>query len=78
MKDMIYPVLKKRLDDVYSLSPNDLQLPILTRAFKKITAQLKYFPFKIILPLALVITLIGYLFVGYLIVRLASILQFGF
>lgn len=78
MKDKVYSHLKKRYDDVYSIAPNDLGFPWLTKFYKTLTAQLKLFPFKIFIPLALMLTVIIYLVFGILIVRLVSLLQYGF
>ncbi|OGK15625.1 hypothetical protein A3H80_02020 [Candidatus Roizmanbacteria bacterium RIFCSPLOWO2_02_FULL_37_19] len=78
MKDKVYSHLKERYDEVYSLSPNNLGFTHLTQIFKTISGQLKFFPFKIFIPLSLFITVILYLVFGIFIVRLVSLLQHGF
>lgn len=78
MNDVLYPTLKKRLDEVYGLAPNDLHHPVLTKSYKMLTGKLKTFPFKIILPLSFFATVAAYVVLGFLLIRLVSVLQFGF
>ena len=78
MNDPIYSQLKRRFNDIYIVETSDLTNPFLTDAYKLLSAPFKTFPFRVIIPLSLVLSLIAYLILGLLIVRLASLLQSGF
>ena len=49
-----------------------------TPLYKKISVQLKYFPFRALLPLSLFFILFAYLMLGTKLVKLAELLQTGF
>ena len=70
--------LKTKLEEVYLGEPNDLQLPILTKTYKYTTRCLKRMPFLYIIPFTLVVSVLLYVFFGFSVVRLVSILQYGF
>lgn len=70
--------LKKKLDEVFCIETNNLRIDWLTFYFKKITAYLKIIPFVYVIPFAFLISLILYLFLGKLFIRLVTILQYGF
>lgn len=70
--------LKKKLDEVYSIEPNNLGLGFLTSFYKSLTSRFKTSPYAIIIPLSFLVSLIGYLFLGYLLIKLVSLLQYGF
>lgn len=78
MSDKVYSHLKKKFDEIYTVPPNELKYPMLTHLFKLITGPLKFFPFRLLMPVAILITVILYLVLGVLSVNLASILQYGF
>lgn len=78
MNDTLYLLLKKRLNEVYSIEPNDLRHPMLTNMYKRLTHRLKTYPFIVIIPASLLLSLLVYGVIGLLIVRVVSILQFGF
>lgn len=70
--------LKKRLNEVFFIESNDLGLPFLTNVYKILTARFKIAPFIIIIPLSFIFTGLFYLIFGKLIVRIVSLLQYGF
>ena len=78
MTDKIYLNLKKYYKDVYSIPPNTLGNPILTKLYKICTYQLKNFPFKLVVPISVLITILSFGLFGILIIRVVTILQFGF
>jgi len=70
--------LKKKLDEVFSIEPNDLGIDFITFYFKKITAYFKTIPFVYVIPFTFLISLVLYLLLGKLLIRLVTILQYGF
>lgn len=70
--------LKTRLNEVYMVEPNDLGIPLLTRWYRRINKYLKRTPFIVVVPVSVVLVLLLYTLFGYLVVRLASMLQYGF
>lgn len=73
-----YLRLKHHLEEVTIVEPNDLGLPFLTRWYRRINVYFKRMPFIVVVPLSVVFALILYTLFGYLVVRLTSILQYGF
>ncbi len=73
-----YRELKSRLDEVYAVQPNDLGIPFLTRWYRRVNRYFKSMPFVVVVPASLLFATVLYLAFGYLVVRLASILQYGF
>ena len=78
MTDTAFLKLKNRVDDIYSIAPSDLHSGVLTDMFRQTTGSLKFFPFKIIIPVSVITAFFLYIFAGFLVVRLVSLLQFGF
>lgn len=70
--------LKKQMNEIFLLEPNNLGFWPLTSLFKKTTKPLKTMPFIIIIPLTFIIALIMYLIFGNLLIKLVSLLQYGF
>ncbi len=70
--------LKKKLDEVFFIEPNNLGLKFLTDLYKFLTARFKTAPFIIIIPLSLIFAGSLYLIFGRLMVRLVTLLQYGF
>lgn len=66
------------MEEVYMVEPNDLGYPLLTRLYRRINRYFKRAPFIIVIPASLAFALTLYFLFGYLVVRLASILQYGF
>lgn len=71
-------ILKKRLEEVFSLEPNELGFYPLTYLYKKTTRYLKTMPLFYIIPLSILAAVVTYVLFGYLIVRFVNILQYGF
>ena len=70
--------LQQKLDEVYSVEPNDLGVDLLTFIYKKSTSYLKSLPFVIIIPLSLFIAVLVYLLIGRIAIKVTSLLQYGF
>lgn len=70
--------LKKKLNEIFIVEPNDLGIKFLTSWYKFLVARLKTAPFLIIIPFSFLIGYFLYLIFGFLIVRLATFLQYGF
>lgn len=77
MKDFQDKLLKKA-DEIYLLKPNDLGSHRLTFTYHRLVSHLKIMPFIYIIPMSVVATVALYVFLGPLLVRLASLLQHGF
>jgi len=70
--------MKQKLNETFSIEPNDLGVDFLTFYFKKITAYFKVIPFVYVIPFAFLISIILYFLLGRLLVRLVTILQYGY
>lgn len=70
--------IHKKLEETFSLEPNDLGVGFLTAVYKKTTSYLKSLPFLIIIPLSFLVAVLLYLLIGGLAVKLATLLQYGF
>lgn len=70
--------LKKQMNEIFLLEPNNLGFWPLTSLFKRTTKPLKTMPFIIIIPVTFIIALIMYLIFGNLLIKLVSLLQYGF
>lgn len=70
--------LQQKLEETFSIEPNDLSSNLLTLAYSKATSFLKNLPFVVIIPLSLIVAVLVYLLIGRLVVNLATLLQYGF
>ncbi len=70
--------LKRKLHEVYFIEPNNLGLNALTKIYKTLTAPLKTIPLIFIVPLSIMTGIILYLLLNQLIVKLVTLLQYGF
>jgi len=70
--------LEKHLDDVFIVAPTDLGNPYVTGLFRRMNVCVKRMPFLVVIPVSIVFSIILYLLFGYVFIRLASILQYGF
>lgn len=77
MKTLHYR-LRQKLDEVYAVVPNDLGSPVLTGYYHRITKFLKTMPFLYVIPISLMGALILYILFGSLVIKLVSLLQYGF
>ncbi len=64
--------------EVYFVEPNNLGADFITRIYKELTAPLKTMPLIFIIPLSIIIGFFAYLILNQLIVKLATLLQYGF
>lgn len=70
--------LKKSLNEVFFIEPNDLGLGFINYLYKKTTHPLKFVPFIIVIPIAFLAATIMYFVFGQLLIKLVSLLQYGF
>jgi len=70
--------LDQELERIFELEPNDLHVPILTYIYKLLTRPLKSLPFVYIIPVSFVVAFLMYLVFGPMVIRLVSLLQYGF
>lgn len=78
MKTHNKQILSQELQDIFQIPPNDLGNRRVTMLYKWFTKPLKTLPFLYIVPLSLIAAVIAYLLFGHLIIRLVSLLQYGF
>lgn len=78
MKKTINAIFKKKLDEIYIVSPNNLGFKKLTDIYRLLTSYLKTAPFIIVVPFSFFITFFLYFIFGFLIVKLVNLLQYGF
>lgn len=77
MKDINFR-MKQKMNEVFLVEPNELGINYLTIYFKKITAYLKTMPFVYIIPLALFVSIFSYFILGRFLIKLVTVLQYGF
>ncbi|MFA6532734.1 MAG: hypothetical protein WCT22_01925 [Patescibacteria group bacterium] len=70
--------MKQKLNEVFFVEPNDLGAGFLTNYFRKITAYLKVVPFIYIIPISLFISFFLYFILGRFLIKLVTVLQYGF
>ncbi|MCX7881098.1 MAG: hypothetical protein N2482_01120 [Patescibacteria group bacterium] len=70
--------LKKKVDEIFIVEPADLGLDFLTGFYKKTTRYFKVAPFVFIIPLCFLSAIFLYLIFGSLLIKLVSLLQYGF
>lgn len=70
--------IDKHMHDIFAIAPNDLHFKLLTHTYKLVTEPLKNMPFLFIIPLSIGTSLIIYLLFGQIVIRLVSLLQYGF
>ena len=70
--------LKQEFEDIFSLKPNDLGNKHLTFAYKWVTGPLKKMPFIYLLPISFVSAVGLYILFGNLVIKIVSLLQYGF
>ncbi len=70
--------LKHKLREVYTIEPNNLGNARLTVIYKIFTSFLKQVPFLYVIPLSGIFSIVLYILIEGLIVKLATLLQYGF
>lgn len=70
--------MKQKLNEVFFVEPNDLGAGFLTNSFRKITAYLKVVPFIFIIPISLFVSFFLYFVLGRFLIKLVTVLQYGF
>lgn len=78
MKNRKYLELKKNVRELYVVPPNDLGIPIFTTWYRSINKYFKSAPFIIIVPLTIALFLVLALISRFLIVNLATFIQYGY
>lgn len=76
--DNTYQDIQKEFNNIFSLPPNDLGNKWLTFLYKSVTRPLKKMPFIYILPLSIFIAIAMYFVFGQYVIKLVSVLQYGF
>lgn len=70
--------VSKQYQEIYIVQPNQLGDNRINLLYKIITRFLKKAPFIVIIPIAMMIVVLIYVLVGPLLVKLATLLQYGF
>lgn len=70
--------IDKNMQSIFAIAPNDLHQKSLTNLYKIATQPLKRMPFVFIIPLSLGASLAVYMLFGQLVIKLVSLLQYGF
>lgn len=70
--------MKQKMNEVFSIEPSELGVSFLTGYFKKLTAYLKIAPFIYIIPLTFIISIFLYFVLGRFLIKLVTVLQYGF
>jgi hypothetical protein len=70
--------MKQKMNEVFSIESNDLGFNFLTNYFKKFTAYLKVAPFIYIIPITFLVSISLYFILGRFLVKLVTVLQYGF
>ena len=70
--------LKKTVNEVFFIEPNNLGLGLFNSLYKRTTHPLKFAPFIIVIPLAFLAAMVMYFIFGQLLIKLVSLLQYGF
>jgi len=69
---------KKNIDETFMIEPADWGVSIITDWHHFFTKPLKRYPFIIIIPLSTVVVVTLFIVFSTLVIRLASLLQYGF
>jgi len=78
MKGTSYSRLKDKMEGVSLVEPNDLGFAQGTLLYRKINVYFKNMPFLFIIPAAFIVSTLLYILFGRFIVRLTTLLQYGF
>jgi len=78
MSDKLYTQLKKHYDDVFAIEPTTFNNPLFTRLYKTVGQYVKHSPFRIVIPLSLLLTFSLFSIFGFFIIRVVSFFQHGF
>ncbi len=70
--------LQQKLDEVFMLEPNNLGTTFITVLYHRLTKFLKTMPFVFVIPLSFITAVVLYLIFGPLLIKLVSLLQYGF
>ncbi|OIO12908.1 hypothetical protein AUJ73_04745 [Candidatus Gottesmanbacteria bacterium CG1_02_37_22] len=75
-KGDVYKLLVSKMNEVAVVPPQEIGS--LTPIYKKIVPQLKFYPWKVTLIISSLIAFLLYMIFGATLVKLASLLQYGF
>jgi len=70
--------ISKKYREIFAVKPNSLGNPLFDLLYKSVVRFFKTAPFVVIIPTVMLMVVLIYLIVGPLLVRLASMLQYGF
>ncbi len=65
----------KKINEIFSIEPNDLDWLPLTNFYKRIVSRLKIMPFFIIIPFSILLSIFSYFLLGYFLIKLVSFFQ---
>lgn len=78
MKYLFRRKLHKRVEDLYSIEPTDLGLPVLNMYYRRMNKYFKTAPFVVIVPITFIFAAGVVFLFGIAAVKLVSILQYAF
>ncbi len=70
--------INKKYQEIFALKPNSLGHPLFDNLYKAMTHFFKTAPFIIIVPAVMMAVVLIYFIIGPVLVKLASMLQYGF
>ena len=70
--------LQQKLEEVFMVEPNNLGPSYITALYHRLTGFLKTMPFIFIIPISFISAIFLYFIFGPLLVKLVSLLQYGF
>lgn len=68
----------EKMQSIFSVAPTDLGISPLTALYKLVTSRLKVMPFIYLVPVCVLTAIFAYLIFGHALVRLTTLLQYGF
>jgi len=70
--------IQNKYSEIFSLQPNKFGNERINSLYKMTTRFLKKAPFIVIVPMVTFVVILIYIIIGSLLVKLASLLQYGF
>lgn len=78
MKDRLYTQLKKHYDDTLSLEPTAFNNRYITQLYKAMSPYVKHLPFRVFIPVSLIMSMLLYITLSLITVQIVSLFQHGF
>lgn len=70
--------LRERVREAAIVEPNDLGIPLFTSYYRKVNKYFKRIPFIFVIPLSFLLAISLCFLFGVLVIKLVSLLQYGF